>query len=170
MVFGKMAQTGVIAVSGQKKSIIIIAVVFVFVAAGVFLLISHNNAAGERTVEQVLSCRLDEMDAVSIQIGVYKQQFDDPEELRRFVELVREMRLKPGEDPERTGGGILVSFLKDGKEEAIFNVVGDCLLVNPDQRGTAYYQIAPESFNAAWWNALNERPGKQRRGLFEEKH
>ena len=170
MVFGKTAQTGVIAVSGQKKSIITIAVVFVFVAAGVFLLISHNNAAGERTVEQVLSCRLDEMDAVSIQIGVYKQQFDDPEELHRFVELVREMRLKPGEDPERTGGGILVSFLKDGKEEAMFNVVGDCLLVNPDQRGTAYYQIAPESFNEAWWNALNERPGKQRRGLFEEKH
>lgn len=168
--FGKTAQTGVIAVSGQKKSIITIAVVFVFVAAGVFLLISHNNAAGERTVEQVLSCRLDEMDAVSIQIGVYKQQFDDPEELHRFVELVREMRLKPGEDPERTGGGILVSFLKDGKEEAMFNVVGDCLLVNPDQRGTAYYQIAPESFNEAWWNALNERPGKQRRGLFEEKH
>ena len=89
-----MAQTGVIAVSGQKKSIITIAVVFVFAAVGVFLLISHNNAAGERTVEQVLSCRLDEMNAVSIQIGVYKQQFDDPEELHRFVELVREMRLK----------------------------------------------------------------------------
>ncbi|MFR1478925.1 MAG: hypothetical protein ACLSB9_26115 [Hydrogeniiclostridium mannosilyticum] len=44
------------------------------------------------------------MNAVSIQIGVYKQQFDDPEELHRFVELVWEMRLKPGEDPERTGG------------------------------------------------------------------